>query len=87
MRLHISNVGHIVPAKSRVTRWGRRTAYDLPRIQTGERAGKLVLDWGANSKFDGPSVRFTTDPSGVVRGTLPSSNYELSLNWLNWHRE
>src|SRR5271156_3911429 len=27
MRLHISNVGHIVPVKSRVTRWGRRTAY------------------------------------------------------------
>src|SRR5215475_9570398 len=29
MRLHISNVGHIVPAKSRVTRWGRRTAYGV----------------------------------------------------------
>jgi hypothetical protein len=29
MRLHISNVGHIVPVKSRVTRWGRRTAYEV----------------------------------------------------------
>jgi hypothetical protein len=29
MRLHNSNVGHIVPVKSRVTRWGRRTAYDV----------------------------------------------------------
>jgi hypothetical protein len=30
MRLHISNVGRIVPRSASITRWGRRTAYELP---------------------------------------------------------
>jgi hypothetical protein len=52
---------------------------DLPKSQAGEHAGNPVLDWGANSTFVGPSV--TTDPSGVIGRTLPSSNHELSPNW------
>jgi len=60
---------------------------DLPQSPAGEHAGNPVLNWGAKSTFDGPPVRFTTDPSGVLGGTLPSSNDELSPNWLNWHRE
>ena len=55
---------------------------DLPRTQTGEHAGDPVLDWGAKSTFDGPPVIFPTDPSGVIGGTLPSSNHELSPSWL-----
>jgi hypothetical protein len=56
----------------------------VPRSEADEHAGNPVLNWGANTTFDGPSVRFTTDPSGVIGGTLPGRNNELSPNWLNW---
>jgi hypothetical protein len=43
MRLHISNVGHIVPVKSRVTRWGRRTAYgDLLTAEINEKQARSI---------------------------------------------
>ena len=39
-------------------------------------------DWGATSTLDGPPVRFSTDPSGVIGGTMFNSNPELSPDWL-----
>jgi hypothetical protein len=39
-------------------------------------------DWGATSILDGPPVRFITDPSGVIGGTMFDSNHELSPDWL-----
>jgi hypothetical protein len=39
-------------------------------------------DWGATSTLDGPPVRFATDPSGVIGGTMFNSNHELSPDWL-----
>src|ERR1700722_1176551 len=43
MRPHISNVVHIVPVKSRVTRWGRRTAYDAALAATGQPRLRMSL--------------------------------------------
>jgi hypothetical protein len=57
-------------------------AGDLPRTQTGQHAENPILDWGANSTFDGPPARFPTNASGVIGGTMPSSNCDLSPNWL-----
>src|ERR1700746_2378382 len=48
--------------------------------QTSENPGIATKDWGAKSTFDGPWVRFYTDPSGVI--TQFNSKYELSPNWL-----
>jgi hypothetical protein len=39
-------------------------------------------DWGATSTLDGPPVRLSTDPSGVIGGTMFNSNHELSPDWL-----
>ena len=57
-------------------------AGDLPRVQTGEHAGATITGWGANSTNDGASVRFLTDPSGVIDGTQFDPKYQFSPNWL-----
>jgi hypothetical protein len=38
------------------------------------------LGWGTT--FLGPSATFSTDPSGVIGGTLFDDNHQLSPNWL-----
>jgi hypothetical protein len=61
MRLHISNVGHIVPVKSRVTRWGRRTAYGDPVIPEARAIQEDARDVSGtkvfNQRIDGRKVR------------------------------
>jgi hypothetical protein len=50
--------------------------------RTSEHPGIATKEWGANSRFDGPPVRFYTDPSGVIGGNRFNSNHELDPNWL-----
>lgn len=45
-------------------------------------ADLVPKDWGATSTLDGPPVRFATDPSGVIGGTMFNSNHQLSPDWL-----
>jgi hypothetical protein len=54
----------------------------LGRLPLPPRADLTTKNWGATSTFDGPPVRFSTDPSGVIGGTKFNSNYELSPDWL-----
>jgi hypothetical protein len=54
----------------------------LDHLPPPPEAGLASKDWGATSTFDGPPVRFSTDPSGVIGGTMFTSNYELSPDWL-----
>jgi hypothetical protein len=42
--------------------------------------GRGNVGWGTT--FLGPSVTFSTDPSGVIGGTLFDDDYQLSPNWL-----
>jgi hypothetical protein len=39
-------------------------------------------DVGWGTVFLGPSTAFSTDPSGVIRGTLLDDHYQFSPNWL-----
>jgi hypothetical protein len=53
------------------------------RLPNGERAGRAIVGWGANSTFMQMSVAFPTDPSGVIGGTLFDPDYQFSPNWLS----
>jgi len=39
-------------------------------------------DVGWGTTFLGPSTAFSTDPSGVIGGTLFDDDYQFSPNWL-----
>jgi len=43
-------------------------------------AGRGDVGWGTT--FFGPSTAFSTDPSGVIGGTLFDDGYQFSPNWL-----
>jgi hypothetical protein len=45
--------------------------------------GDGLADEHALRTFQGKSVTFSTDPSGVISGTEFGSNYQFSPNWLS----
>jgi hypothetical protein len=45
--------------------------------------GDGLADENALRTFQGKSVTFSTDPSGVISGTEFGSNYQFSPNWLS----
>jgi hypothetical protein len=45
--------------------------------------GDGLADEHAMRTFQGKSVTFSTDPSGVISGTEFGSNYQFSPNWLS----